>query len=192
MKNKQLQKIYFATTNSVKFATAQKIAHKYHIKLVQKRIDIPEIQSTSSKKIAEFSAQYVANKYKIPVITTDVSHEIKALKNFPGPFVKYINNWLSASDYLKLMEGHKDRRAILTEIVAYCEPNKKSISFSSTIRATVSKKVNKKASTSISQILILPNFSQPISDIPDEKIIKYWQNNLKGWERVFKYLQSRF
>lgn len=56
---------------------------------------------------------------------TDNGCYIGALNGFPGLFIKYINQWLSAKDLLGIMDGKKNRSVIWKECLAYYEPGKK-------------------------------------------------------------------
>lgn len=105
-------KIYFVTANKMKFEIAQayfeKISGNYE--LIQCEIDTPEIQHESVEEIARYSAVWAAKETGEPCIKMDVGFFISALNGFPGPFVKYANDWLAQDDFLKLME-HKDDRS---------------------------------------------------------------------------------
>lgn len=56
---------------------------------------------------------------------------VEALNGFPGPFIKYINKWLYAQDFLRIMHGKKNRRMVWKTCLTYCEPNKKPAIFES-------------------------------------------------------------
>ncbi len=119
--------IFFVTDNYYKFQAAKVALKNTGISLIQKKIEVPEIQDESVEKIAAFSANWAANILRKPVIVSDGGCYIEALNGFPGPFIKYINKWLSPEDLLKIMSGKKNRRVVWISCVAYCEPNKKPI-----------------------------------------------------------------
>ena len=135
-----MKTIYLITTNKDKFAIAKEKATPYLVSVKQKKMETPEIQSREVKEVAEFSAEYAANLLQMPVIVTDAGLSIKALKGFPGPFVKYTNQWFSASDYLQLMKGKKNRRVEWVEVISFCEPGKKPKSFASTSKGKLALK----------------------------------------------------
>ena len=97
-----MKTIVFVTGNPYKFEVAQKSFENSDINIVQQEIETPEIQSTDVKEIASYSAKWAAEKLGKPVVLTDAGYYIKTLNGFPGPFIKYINKWLTAEDVLKL------------------------------------------------------------------------------------------
>ncbi len=110
--------IIFITGNHYKFQVTKIALKNTKIRLVQKKMDVTEIQDESVEKIAKFSASWAANILKKPVIVSDGGCYIKALNGFPGPFVKYINKWISPKDLLKIMSSKKNRRVVWVGCVA--------------------------------------------------------------------------
>lgn len=110
-----MKPIFFITGNAYKFQIAQEALASAGIELIQKELETPEIQSTIVEEIASFSAKWVCDLLKEPVIVSDAGYYIEALNGFPGPFIKYINEWLSADDILRLMAGKEDRAVIVKD-----------------------------------------------------------------------------
>jgi non-canonical purine NTP pyrophosphatase (RdgB/HAM1 family) len=123
MKMNKKNEIIFITRNELKFRTAANILDKYGVRLIQRKIETPEIQSSDGMEVARFSAKHLASELKSAVVKTDVSYEIPALNNFPGPFVKFINKWLTAEDILALMKGKKNRQINIIEYLVYVDKN---------------------------------------------------------------------
>src|SRR3989344_556765 len=113
------KEIIFVTGNKYKFRVAQKSLMGSGFKLVQKKLETPEIQSDLVEEVSAFSAKWAANILKKPVVVSDGGCYIEALNGFPGPFIKYINKWLSAGDLLNLMKGKKNRRVFWRDCLAY-------------------------------------------------------------------------
>jgi inosine/xanthosine triphosphate pyrophosphatase family protein len=44
---------------------------------------------------------------------------ISGLNDFPGPYMKYMNDWFTTEDWLRLTSTLEDRRVILRQIVIY-------------------------------------------------------------------------
>lgn len=123
------KEIIFVTGNKYKFRVAQKSLVGGGFKPVQKKLETPEIQSDSVEEVSAFSAKWAADILKKSVAVSDGGCYIEALNGFPGPFIKYINKWLSAGDLLNLMKGKKNRRVFWRDCLAYCEPGKKPKTF---------------------------------------------------------------
>lgn len=114
-----MQSMTFATTNTIKFADAQAFCHDNGIKLQQAVIEIDEIQGEDPRVIV---ADKVKRAYEVlhkPVIVSDDSWKVRALKGFPGPYMKSMNSWLGVDDFLRLMEGINDRTIELHIHLAY-------------------------------------------------------------------------
>ena len=97
--------LHYLTGNRFKFHVAQQALLGTELVLEQNRLAVPEIQSNSVRDIAEFSAQWASTQLDHPFIVTDAGFYIDALNGFPGPFVKYVNQWFSVEDLLRLEHG---------------------------------------------------------------------------------------
>lgn len=100
-----MKTITFVTGNPYKFEVAKKVIEKRGLILEKEKLETPEIQETDVVKIASYSAKWACEKLGKPAALTDVGWYIEALNGFPGPFIKYINQWLTSDDLLKLMSG---------------------------------------------------------------------------------------
>lgn len=96
-------KLYFATTNNKKYEEMKSLIN---IPLEQYYEDIIEIQG-SSEEIAIHKVKTAFNKKKedVIILIDDVSLELKALCNFPGPYIK---------DFLKI--GYESIERIVKEL----------------------------------------------------------------------------
>lgn len=56
-----------------------------------------------------------------PVVVSDDSWDIRALKGFPGAYMKSINYWFTPQDFIRLMSGVKDRKIIIHQYLAYTD-----------------------------------------------------------------------
>jgi len=65
-------KLTFITGNKYKLQSAMKALAPYGIEVEQVKLETPEIQSESSREIAEYSAKYAAEKLQKPVVVSDV------------------------------------------------------------------------------------------------------------------------
>lgn len=114
-----MKKIYFATGNNEKFAIAQAYCAGRGVTLKQASLDITEIQSKQPEIIAIGKATKAFEQLNAPVIVGDDSWAINALRGFPGAYMRYIDEWLTADDVLRLMEPYDDRSGTLTSMLAF-------------------------------------------------------------------------
>ena len=188
-----MKTIIFVTGNPYKFQIAQKVFEGKGIKIEQQKIETPEIQSADVREIAAFSAKWAAEKLKKPVALTDAGYYIKALNGFPGPFIKYINNWLTSNDLLKIMEGREDRTVEVLACLAYCEPGEEPVIFESKISGKIAEKAtktDKPGSTPINEIFIPEGFDKVETEIPREEMVKFWAKVENYWEELANLLKN--
>lgn len=103
----------------MKVAIATETCGRHDVSFARKHVDLIEIQSDSGEVIASHKAEQAYQLIKAPIAITDDSWLIPALGGFPGPYMKYINQWLRPEDILRIMYGLTDRRIILRQIVVY-------------------------------------------------------------------------
>jgi inosine/xanthosine triphosphate pyrophosphatase family protein len=111
-------KLQFVTSNQIKFDSAAALLEPFDIKLERLEHDFIEIQA-SGEQIARHKAQAAFDFYQKPLIVSDDTWEITALGGFPGAYMHPINDWFTADDWLRLMQGVQDRRIVLRQHVVY-------------------------------------------------------------------------
>jgi XTP/dITP diphosphohydrolase len=183
-------KIVYVTGNQQKFEVARLSFERYGIELIQKNIETPEVQSSTTEEVAKYSAKWAANQLNIPVIVSDAGFYITALNGFPGPFIKYVNQWFTSDDYLRLMEGKADRTVTVKACYGFCEPGKEPVVFAGETYGTLALKPGRKGKTSINEVFIPMGYDKVESEIDQEEMNKFWANNVNGWQHLIDYLQS--
>lgn len=118
-----MKQILFSTGNSQKLLMGQTVCNEYTISLLQKDLEIDEVQSEDPVYVAKKKAKTAYDLIKQPVIISDDSWAFLGLNGFPGTYAKSINHWLSASDLIRLMDGVTDRRLLLTQMLVYQDSN---------------------------------------------------------------------
>jgi len=187
-----MKSIFFITGNAYKFQIAQEALSDAGTELIQKELETPEIQSTSIEEIASFSVKWASDLLKEPVIVSDAGYYIEALNGFPGPFIKYINEWLNADDILRLMAGKENRKVEVKDCLAYCEPGKKPVLFCDFARGRIANKKGSKGNTSINEIFIPEGEDRTESDIPWDEMKEFWAKNLKHYKALGEYLKNNY
>lgn len=175
----------FITGNETKLAQAQAALQGYPITLTNQKIETPEIQSTDCEEIAKYSAKFACEQLGKPVVTTDAGFYINTLNGFPGPFIKFINKWLSPQDLLNLMQGKEDRTVESPVCVAYCEPGKEPISFIAQNKGSLAEKASGTGST-IDQLYIPNGYNVPIGELNEQERLTLW--SIECWKKLAEYL----
>lgn len=179
--------VHFITGNTGKWAVAQRIFESYGLQLIHTPLDPPEIQSQDVQDVATYAARYATQKLNAPVITSDVGYYITALHGFPGPFIKYINQTLSATDLARLMHGITDRSLIIRECLAYAEPSGFIRCFTHEQRATLAHTPAGRGS-SIDQMMILEGFSQTKGATDPAAITAVWHHSFTHYHALARFL----
>ncbi len=118
---KKYDGIALVTSSARKFRTLQAALKPYDIPSEQLDLPIDEIQSTDPDEVATKKAKHAHRLADRPVLVTDISWSIVALRGFPGAYMHDVANWFTAEDFLRLMDGKQDRTVIRTDILAYCD-----------------------------------------------------------------------
>lgn len=113
--------LYYVTGNQNKIAIAKKYLTPLNIVFKPIQLPIQEIQSYSIEQISINKAKQAFEILKKPLITNDHGWSITALNGFPGAYMRYVNDWLTAGDFQLLMSGRENREAILTEVLCFID-----------------------------------------------------------------------
>lgn len=179
-------KIFYITGNNYKFKNAKRYAEKLGVNLIQKKIEIKEIQSNSIKDIAEDKAKKAFNILKQPLIVSDSGWNIPSLNGFPGPYMHYINKWFNAKDFLRLIEGKKDRSIILEHVI--CTASLKGFRiFKKKIRGKFIDRAKGKGLSS-DRVIKLNNCRYTIAEC--QNIDQESVEDIALWKKVYKWLKT--
>ena len=183
-------KINYLTTNELKFKIAQNFfAQLDGYELVQQELETPEIQSTSCEEIARFSAGFGAQAIGEPCVKMDAGFFIPVLGGFPGPFVKYVNDWLSEEEYLALLEGKSDRSAYFIDATAIGFPDGSSKVFTKKYEGRIAKRGEYVPSKWPANSLFIPDgYDVPLGSMTDAQQEAYWHEGVLP--QVIDYLAT--
>ncbi len=184
-------KIVFVTGNALKAKIAKDILSTYGVEVIQQKMDTPEIQAKSGQEVAEYSAEWASKSLNMPVVKSDVSYRVPSLNNFPGPFVKFVNLWLSAEDILKLLNGKKDRSLIIEEYLSFAEPNRKVKTFKTESICQIAEKIfDSSKGSSFDKIIIRPGYKVPQNVMSQQELDTMFFKEVTIWHFLGSYLQK--
>lgn len=184
-----MKKVTMVTGNLGKWKIASDIFEKYHIELLHEKMDTPEIQSHNVEDVSKYSAIYAANKLNKPVIKSDVGYYIESLNGFPGPFLRYVNDYLTSEEILKLMENKENRTVLLKECLTFATPDGKIKQFVNVEKAVISKYAMGDGTT-FDRIVIFEGDSLPKSMNSEEENYKHFEESLIIYDKMAKYLEK--
>jgi non-canonical purine NTP pyrophosphatase (RdgB/HAM1 family) len=113
--------LYYITSNKAKVRIAEKFLIPLGVTLTGRYLDLTEIQSEDIEQIAKEKAKQAFSIIKEPLLVNDAGWYITALDGFPGPFMKYINQWLKSKDLLAIMSNHSNKEVIFREVICYVD-----------------------------------------------------------------------
>jgi XTP/dITP diphosphohydrolase len=157
--------------------------------LEQKRLAVPEIQSNSVQEIAEYSAQWASRQLDQSFIVQDAGFYIDALNGFPGPFIKYMNQWFNTDDLLRLMDGRAYRRITVQDCLVYVASGQPPVSFIGTHQGTLATSPGPSTGTPIERLFIPQGYETPISEFSAEAQVSYWSNG-RIWHAFKSHYQA--
>lgn len=158
--------------------------------LTRATFDLPEVQSFDSAEIAAESVKLACAKVGGPVMVTDVSYSLAALKGFPGPFSRYTNHYLTPQDFVAMMAGKTDRRFAITEALAYLEPEMAEPKvFTSVMQGTIAEEAH--GARLMDSLTILDGMDKPLAAYPVEEVRAYWESHLTHFVQLAEWLAKR-
>jgi non-canonical purine NTP pyrophosphatase (RdgB/HAM1 family) len=183
-------KINYVTTNKMKFEIAEayfkKLSDDYE--LVQYAIDTPEIQDFSTVEVARQSALWAAKETGEICIKMDAGYHINALNGFPGPFVRYVNDWLTQEDFLKLLEGKPDRSTYFEDATAIGFPDGRSEVFSLKTHGSLATYPDKTNTKWPVNLLFIPEGNEkPLGSMSAEDQNAFWGDG--NWPKIVEFLE---
>lgn len=186
-------KINYLTSNPLKF----KIAERYFeniggYELVQHSFKVPETQDDSCESIARESATYAAKELDEPCVAMDAGFYIEALNGFPGPFVKYINQWLNEEQILKMVDKTDSRSAYFIDALAIGFPDGSAQVFSHKTYGKLANVGEYQASDWPVNSLFIPNgYSKPLGSMSDDEQVEFWSHENQNWEELVEFLTKK-
>jgi len=160
----------------------------YGINIVQAKLDIAEIQSDSFETIAIDKAKKSFEILNEPLFINDAAWVITALNGFPGPFMKYVNNWFSAEDFINLMLRHKNREVILRDTIVYINGSETKV-FSYENKGVLLQEVKGDSGLPSARVISLSKNGLSISE-ENEKGSFYLESEQKIWKDFADWLNE--
>lgn len=184
-------KINYVTGNQGKFKTAEFMLQSFGLELEQKPLDITEIQAETIEEVALDKAKKAFNQVKEPLFISDSGWTILALKGFPGPYMKYINDWFDPEDFLNLMKGKEQRDITLRQVIVFFDENQtKTFTFNSP--GKILDKVTGSSGRSTDRIVSLSKSGRSIAEEKEQTVGGFFlEGEEKLWQDFGKWLKEK-
>src|SRR5690242_16126421 len=105
MGEEKMDALTFVTSNPGK---AKQLGQYLDVPVVQKAIDLIEIQSLDGAEIIEHKAREAYRLLRSPVLVEDASLQFLALGKLPGPLIKWFLEELGTAGLCRLLNGYED------------------------------------------------------------------------------------
>lgn len=184
-----VKEITFITGNRGKFEEAREIFEPTGIFLSLQKLEVPEIQSKDSREISIFTANYISKIVNKPFFVMDRSFHIKALNGFPGPFVKFINQWLSPLDIIKLVGGKDTREASWITSISCSIPGQKIRTFIGEQPGSIALEPGENKKWAVDSVFIPTGATKVLSSLTAEESNNFWNSN-SAWLELIGFLKS--
>lgn len=184
-------KINFVTGNKLKFdiAAAYFAPLGDAFLLEQLTIDVPEIQAETVEEVAIASAQEAVKVACKPCIVSDAGLCIEAVNGFPGPFLRYANQWLGIDGFLNLLSTTDNRHAYFEDSLAVAFQNGEAKAFTRRQYGTIARAAVASPSGWAANDLFIPDgYDVPLGQLTHEQQVEFWGDG--AWPDVVAYLQQ--
>jgi len=115
-----MKEITFITGNQNKVS---ELENYLNISILQRKLDLPEIQSLSLEEVATMKAKTAYDILGTPVLVEDSSLVLKALGKLPGPFIKYFLESIQSEGLVKILNVFDNREAVAEACFALADEN---------------------------------------------------------------------
>ena len=174
-------KLLFLTGNKNKLSEAKDImGDKFQIE--NKKVDLPEIQSTSVEEVITEKLKEAYKIVKKPVFCEDTGFHIKNMNNFPGALIKFYSEHLGNKGITKFNGGSK---AYAETVIGYHD-GKKIHFFKGKIDGTIPKKPKGKG-FGWDPIFIPKGYNKSFAEISQEE-----KNKISMRAKAFKKFKKHF
>jgi len=150
-------------------------------------LDVLEIQSHDMFEVAKNKAKSAYDRLHVPLMINDSGWSIHALNGFPGPYMKDVNQWLSAQDIWNMMKEKEDRSLTLTDIFVGADSEGNLSIFSAEFQASFVPPVIE--AKSLDDIVIFAEASNVISKTTNDERIAIWGKK-KIWSEIAEWVKK--
>lgn len=137
--------------------------------------------------MAVYAGEWACRRLGEPLIVTDGGFYIEALNGFPGPFVKFVNQWLTAQDLLDWARGKGDRRIVARDCLAYCRPGGEPVTFGGSYPGVLAAVPGRGNGRPIERVFVPAGYTVPVSDLSAEEQLAYW-SRADVWVQLRRFL----
>jgi XTP/dITP diphosphohydrolase len=190
-----MKTLRFVTTNTGKIESLRIHINKKKYNIVPYSLDLPEIQANSAEEVVYEKAKAAYSLVKKPLLVHDSSFHISALNNFPGIYIKYINQTLGLEGILKLLKGISDRSCYFEGSLAYVDKTGIKVFVRKSEKGIITKKVHKKnhpkAWSDLWKVYIPAGYTKTLSEFTDEELGKRKDKKKSEFQQFAEWVNAQ-
>lgn len=181
--------LYYITGNDSKFMTAKGYFEPLGVEIIQKKLDIPEIQSDSTQEIAVDKANKAFLELKHPLIVNDSGWYITALHGFPAAYMNLVDHCFEAQDFLNLMQDKDNREVILKQVVVAVNEFGTKTVFSHETKGEILRDARGGGTNAFDQVASLtPGIT--LAEEKDQKKVIALDAEINLWQDVYEWVKN--
>ena len=182
-----MKNVLYITGNQKKLDNAKAFLAEYDIIPMSTKVDSQEIQSSDAVAIAVQKARDAYELLGEPLFVNDASWHIPALNGFPGPYMRYVVDWFTTEDILKLMEGKEDRSIILRDTIVYKDGEIEKIFTNDVHGILLTRPAGEGGGPFVTKII---SFEDSGESIAQANIVGYSEKEKPLWQEFAKWLKE--
>ncbi len=169
----------------------QSVCKANGIDIVQRSLDIDEVQSENPEYVARRKAEAAFAELEQPALISDDSWNIHGLNGFPGTYAKSVNAWFSPDDFLRLTKDLEDRSVSITQFLVYTDGKNQQL-FSHTTTGTLLTESCGEAGASIQKVIsFVPDNRSMSQTIDDNSFLESAQETLHVWHEFIAWIKGQ-
>jgi inosine/xanthosine triphosphate pyrophosphatase family protein len=138
--------------------------------------DFPEIQAATSLEIARYTAVVTSKQVGAPVMREDNSIFLPGLGGLPGPFMAYVEKWVSPELLVSLLEN-RDRSGYFEAAAVLAYPDGATIERVHRVHFTVATEPRGELQMGWNRIIVLHGEDRTLAEYPEAKRTHIWATN---------------
>ena len=193
-----MKKICFATNNPNKLREIRQILEKgFHVVSLEEmgcHEELPENQMTLEGNSLE-KAQYLFDRYRVPVFADDTGLEVKSLGGKPGVFsARYAGPQRSSADniqkLLAALEDRADREAQFRTVITYIDEERQVKQFEGTVAGEITTALVGDGGFGYDPIFIPLGCNRTFAEMSAAEK-NQWSHRGKAIEKLVQFLQDQ-
>lgn len=183
-----MSRFIFVTSNYHKVRIAKAVCDQAGIAFERQNVEFVEIQYDKAEEIALHKVRQAYEKFGKAVAVTDDSWIWPGLNGFPGPYMKYMNQWLTTGDFINLTKSLKDRRATMRQVVAYKDKNNEKV-FAADIEGVLLQQAQGESAIAHFPIVSFDGGKHSLAEDEETRIEAISEIN-NAWHQLCEWLQA--